>query len=75
MANKFITAKEMANKYGLSYQIINRYSDAGLLSVVFKKGNIRFYDRRLAQKRMERITNLKKEGYSLTLIRKKLVGI
>jgi DNA-binding transcriptional MerR regulator len=75
MANKFITAKEIANKYGISYQIINRYSDAGLLSVVFKKNNIRFYDRRLAHRRMERITNLKKEGYSLTLIRKKLLGI
>lgn len=75
MANKFITAKEIADKYGLSYQIINRYSDAGLLSVAFKKGNIRFYDRRLAQKRMERISNLKREDYSLTLIRKKLLGI
>jgi DNA-binding transcriptional MerR regulator len=74
MTNKFITVKEIASKYGLSYQIINRYSDSGLLDVVFKKGNVRFYDRRQVQKRMRRITTLSEEGYSLMLIRKKLLG-
>jgi DNA-binding transcriptional MerR regulator len=74
MTNKFITVKEIANKYDLSYQIINRYSDSGLLDVVFKKSNVRFYDRRLAERRMRRIITLSKEGYSLMLIRKKLLG-
>ena len=74
MTNKFITVKEIASKYGLSYQIINRYSDSGLLDVVFKKGNVRFYDRRQVQKRMRRIITLSAEGYSLMLIRKKLLG-
>jgi DNA-binding transcriptional MerR regulator len=74
MTNKFITVKEIASKYGLSYQIINRYSDSGLLDVGFKKGNVRFYDRRQVQKRMRRIVTLSEEGYSLMLIRKKLLG-
>lgn len=74
MTNKFITVKEIASKYGLSYQIINRYSDAGLLDVVFKKGNVRFYERSQVQKRMRRIITLSEEGYSLMLIRKKLLG-
>lgn len=75
MENKFITAKDIASKYGLSYQIINRYSDSGLLSVAFKKGNVRFYDRRQAKSRIKRISALTKEGYSLMLVRKKLLGI
>lgn len=75
MTNKFITVKEIAQKYSISYQTINRYSDAGLLSVAFKKGNIRHYDRRQVERRLHRISSLANEGYSLMLIRKKLLGI
>jgi len=73
MADKFITVKEIASKYGLSYQVVNRYSDAGLLDVAFKKGNIRFYDRRQTDRRIRQISSLSREGYSLMLIRKKLL--
>ena len=75
MAEKFITAKEISGQYGLSYQIVNRYSDAGLLSVTFKKGNVRFYERKQVAKRIPQISRLSREGYSLMLIRKKLMGI
>jgi DNA-binding transcriptional MerR regulator len=75
MTSKYITVKEIAHKYGLSYQVVNRYSDSGLLSVVFKKGNIRFYDRRQIENRIKRISKLTAEGYSLVLIRRKLLGI
>ena len=75
MIEKFITVKEMSRQYGLSYQIINRYSDAGLLSVAFKKGNVRYYDRKQVAKRIPQISALARGGYSLTLIRKKLMGI
>ena len=73
--DKFITAKEISGKYGLSYQVINRYTDAGLLSIVLKRGNIRFYNRAQVKKRVKQIYTLANEGYSLLLIRKKLVGI
>lgn len=75
MTDKFITVKEIAQKYRLSYQTVNRYSDAGLLHIVFKKGNIRFYERKQTQKRVRLISALAREGYSLMLIRKKLLGI
>ena len=75
MTNKFITAKEIAGKYKVSYQIINRYSDAGLLNVAFKKGNVRFYDRLHIQRRLIQISRLTRDGYSLNLIRKKILGI
>lgn len=75
MENKYITVKDISSKYDLSYQVVNRYSDAGLLNVEFKKGNVRFYDRKQVAKRMELISRLSREGYSLMLIRKKLTGI
>ncbi|MCX7927411.1 MAG: MerR family transcriptional regulator [Candidatus Omnitrophica bacterium] len=72
---KYITAKEIAQKYALSYQSINRYSDAGLLPVAFKKGNIRYFERSVVIKRMKTILEMSKDGYSLLLIRKKILGI
>ena len=75
MTNKFTTAKEIAGKYDLSYQTVNRYSDAGLLNVAFKKGNVRFYDRLHIHRRIAQIYRLTRDGYSLNLIRKKLLGI
>ena len=75
MTNKFITAKEISGKYEVSYQTINPYSDAGLLNVAFKKGNVRFYDRLHIQRRLLQISRLTRDGYSLTLIRKKILGI
>lgn len=75
MEKKFITVKEISKAYGISYQILNRYSDAGLLNVAFKKGNVRYYDRKLAARRLTQISTLAREGYSLMLIRKRLLGI
>jgi DNA-binding transcriptional MerR regulator len=73
--DKFISAKEIAKRYRLSYQKVNRYTDAGLLRVVFKRGNERLYNRQHAHRRLKQISALSREGYSLRLIRKKLVGI
>jgi DNA-binding transcriptional MerR regulator len=73
--SKIITAKEIASKFSLSYQVINRYTNAGLLQVVSKKGNIRIYNRPEVEKRLKQILALIKEGYPFVLIRKKLIGI
>ena len=73
--DKFISAKEIAKRYRLSYQKVNRYTDAGLLRVVFKRGNERLYNRQHVHRRLKQISSLSREGYSLRLIRKKLVGI
>ena len=70
-----ISAKEIAQEYNLTYQTVNYYTDLGLLPVVSKEGNVRYYDRATVQMRLTEISNLKKEGYSLRLIRRRLIGI
>ena len=73
--NKMISAKQIANLYDITYQTVNHYTDLGLLPVLFKKGNVRFYNKALIKKRLKRIRVLAEQGYSLRLIRKRLIGI
>lgn len=73
--NSLISAKEITRKYKITYQTVNHYTDFGLLPVSLKKANVRFYDKDLIAKRLRQIINLTHEGYSLRLIRKKLIGI
>jgi DNA-binding transcriptional MerR regulator len=72
---RLIAAKEITGKYKISYQTVNHYTDFGLLPLVTKKGNIRFYDEAQVKCRLAKITKLSGEGYSLRLIRKKIMGI
>lgn len=73
--NKMISAKDIVKTYDISYQTVNHYTDFGLLQVLAKKGNVRFYDRGVVEKRLKQISALVGEGYSLRLIRKRLIGI
>ncbi|MFH1752963.1 MAG: helix-turn-helix domain-containing protein [Candidatus Omnitrophota bacterium] len=73
--NGAFSVKEIMTKFKLSYQTVNHYTDFGLLPVPQKKGNVRFYDRRLVHRRLKKIKEMLGEGYSLRLIRKKLIGI
>ena len=72
---KVVSAKDIVSQYNISYQTVNHYTDFGLLPVLTKRGNVRFYDSEIIHKRLTQIEELKKEGYSLRLIRKKLIGI
>jgi DNA-binding transcriptional MerR regulator len=72
---KLIAAKEITSRYNISYQTVNHYTDFGLLPLVMKKGNIRFYDEAQVKFLLSKITKLAGEGYSLRLIRKKILGI
>jgi DNA-binding transcriptional MerR regulator len=72
---KLISAKDIIAKYHLTYQTINYYTDFGLLSMVCKKGNVRYYDGAQVRFRLAKIIKLSREGYSLRLIRRELVGI
>jgi DNA-binding transcriptional MerR regulator len=74
-ARNLISAKDIIAKYHLTYQTINYYTDFGLLSMVCKKGNVRYYDGMQVKQRLTKITRLSREGYSLRLIRRKLLGI
>ncbi|MCM8787943.1 MAG: helix-turn-helix domain-containing protein [Candidatus Omnitrophica bacterium] len=73
--SKIISAKDIVKKYNITYQTVNHYTDLGLLPVLMKKGNVRFYDSEVVDRNLKQIEEFKKEGYSLRLIRKKLIGI
>ena len=73
--NKMISAKDIVKIYDISYQTVNHYTDFGLLQVLAKKGNVRFFDKDVVAKRLKQISALVGEGYSLRLIRKRLIGI
>ncbi|MEK6728048.1 MAG: MerR family transcriptional regulator [Candidatus Omnitrophota bacterium] len=75
MNKKLITVKEIVNKFNITFQTVNHYTNLGLLSVVTKKGNVRLYGETEVRERLAQITRLVSEGYSLGLIRKKLVGL
>lgn len=70
-----ISAKDIISRYKISYQTINHYTDFGLLPVALKRGNVRFYNSKVVDRRIKQIRNLMQEGYSLRLIRKRLIGI
>ena len=70
--NEMITAKEIMSEFNVSYQIVNHYTNFGLLPVVIKKANIRYYDKNTVKGRIKKIRELTQQGYSLSLIRKKL---
>ena len=73
--SQFISAGEIVRKHGLTYQAVNHYTNLGLLQVVTRNGNARMYAKLKVKTRLVKISKLVSEGYSLRLIRKKLIGI
>lgn len=70
-----MSAGDIVRKYGVTYQAVNHYTNLGLLQVVTKDGNARMYAKSKVKGRLSKISKLAGEGYSLRLIRKKLIGI
>ena len=70
-----MSAGEIVRKYSVTYQAVNHYTNLGLLQVVTKKGNARMYAKAKVKERLSKISKLVTEGYSLRLIRKKLIGV
>jgi len=67
---RLVSAKEMVKEFGVSYQAVNSYTDLGLLDVVAKRSRVRMYDYAKVKKRLNGISRLINEGYTLRLIRK-----
>ena len=65
-----ISSQKITEKYNISYQTVNYYTNLGLLTVRKRKGNSRLYDEQEVQKNLKRIIELKDQGYPLGLIRK-----
>lgn len=70
-----LSVKEIMQEYNITYQTVNHYTDFGLLPIAIKKGNVRFYDKSIVDERIKMIKKLSEEGYSLSLIRRQLIGI
>lgn len=68
----FMTADEVSKLYNLSKPTINYYTSMGLLPVADKQGNRRLYDRAKIHKRLLKIKEMRRAGYSLMLIRQQL---
>lgn len=72
MNDCMITPNEIVEKFNISYQTLNNYTNIGLLMVRKKKGNIRFYKLEEVKQRMDNINRLKSRGYTLRLMRSML---
>ena len=73
MNNKtMISSNEITERYNISYQTVNYYTNLGLLVVKKRKNNGRLYDRKDVKKRLSRIRLLKNKGYPLSIIGKVL---
>lgn len=70
-----LSVKEIMQEYNMTYQTVNHYTDFGLLPIALKRGNVRFYEKNIVDERIKKIKKLSEEGYSLSLIRKQLIGI
>jgi len=75
MNSKLMSAQEITERYRITYQRVNHYTNLGLLRIVTKKGNVRMYVRAEVKQRLAKITQFMNEGYPLRLIRKRLEGI
>jgi DNA-binding transcriptional MerR regulator len=73
-ASTLLTANEIVQRFSLSYQTLNYYTNLGLLNVVKRDGNGRLYDSASVEHQLGTISRLKDEGYPLRLISKVLSG-
>lgn len=69
-----ITIGDISKLYSLSKATINYYTNMGLLHIAEKQGNKRLYDNNEVRKRLEKIKEMRRSGYSLRLISKQLTS-
>lgn len=72
LKQKLISAQEIVNKYGITYQTVNHYTNFGLINVITKKSKVRYYDEEEVDRRLTKIIQLAGAGFPLRLIRKTL---
>ena len=72
MGNGLITTYQLAKLLGISVASVNYYTNLGLFKIKVRKGNARLYDRDAVSNTYKTIQRLRKEGYSLMLIKQRL---
>jgi len=72
MGSNLITTYQLAKLVGISVASVNYYTNLGLFKIKDRKGNARLYDRDGVSNTYKIIQRLRKEGYSLMLIKQRL---
>lgn len=72
--SNLITVDEISKLYNLSKSTINYYTNMGLLPIADKHGNKRLYNKDEIHKRLEKIREMRRSGYSLRLIRRQFTS-
>jgi DNA-binding transcriptional MerR regulator len=72
MSHHLITASDIVERYHLSYQTLNYYTNLGLLNVAKREGYQRLYSQQDVEKNLQAIGALKDQGYPLRLISRML---
>ena len=68
-----ISPMQAVQKFNISYQTLNYYTNLGLLEVRKRRGNARLYNEEELKRSLERVVELKDNGYPLRLICKMMV--
>lgn len=66
------SAQEISKRFGISYQLVNYYTNIGIFSVYTSKGNQRLYDLEQTIRLFKKVQDLRRQGYPLKLIRQEL---
>jgi len=69
-----ITAVEISQKFHISYQLVNYYTNIGLFSICANDGNRRLYDSGKVEAALKKIKDLRSRGYPLRIIRDELLN-
>ncbi|MFH1846793.1 MAG: helix-turn-helix domain-containing protein [Candidatus Omnitrophota bacterium] len=72
ISNKYISTKDLAKELRVSVATVNYYTNLGLFNIQERQGNRRLYDKMETLSVFEKIHHLRREGYSLRLIQRKL---
>jgi len=67
-----LSTKEVVQRFKLSYQTLNYYTNLGFFNIIERRGNKRMFDEQEVKTKLENIRMLKNQGYPLRLIIRKL---
>jgi len=69
---RLLSTKDVIEKYKVSYQTLNYYTNMGFFSVIERQGNKRMYNEGEISEKLKAIRDMKNQGYPLRLIARKL---
>ncbi len=72
MDRSMLSLNEVASLLHISAATVNYYTNIGLFRVSSRKGNRRLYDKAEVLRRIDKIKEMRSQGYPLVLIRQML---